>query len=283
MTCQLIESHACFGGTQYVYSHWSASTNSEMRFAIYLPPSKIEHTHFSVLYWLSGLTCNEQNFITKSGAQRVAADLGLAIVIPDTSPRGLNLPGDKSSYDIGEGASFYLDATKKPWADHYRMYTYISCELPQVIADNFPINPKRQGIFGHSMGGHGALSIGIKNNHLFQSISAFAPVCAPTATPWGMNAFREYLGDNPQAWQQYDASYLIKKQGWPHGEILIDQGELDPFLEEQLKPQLFKQACLHAQVPLSLRMHKKYDHSYYFVATFIENHLHFHANNLRKL
>ena len=272
---QLIESHACFGGTQQIYSHWSESTNSEMRFAIYLPP-KIDQELVPILYWLSGLTCNEQNFITKAGVQRIAAQLGLAIVVPDTSPRGLNLPGDNIAYYFGEGASFYLDALIKPWADHYLMYTYITCELPQLMADNFPIDSNRQGIFGHSMGGHGALSIGIKNNQLFRSISAFSPICAPMITPWGVNAFQGYLGDNQHVWKEYDSCHLIKNHGWPHGEILIDQGESDPFLDEQLRPELFAEACMQAHVPLNLRMHKQYDHSYYFVSTFIEDHLNFH-------
>jgi len=279
MSCQLIETHQCFGGIQNVYSHWSGATNSEMRFAIYLPPAA-EKKLVPVVYWLSGLSCSEQNFITKAGAQRVAAELGLAIVVPDTSPRGLNLPGDTKSYDFGEGASFYIDATEKPWSEHYRMYTYISGELPYVIAYNFPVDKTRQGIFGHSMGGHGALSVGIKNNQLFHSISAFAPISAPMLTPWGINAFRGYLGDNQRAWQQYDACHLIKTHGWPHGEILIDQGLSDPFLKEQLKPELFSAACLQANVLLNLRMQEKYDHSYYFVSTFIEEHLHFHAKNL---
>lgn len=283
MTCQLIDSYTSFGGQQRVYSHWSNATNSEMRFAIYLPPSAIKHASYPVLYWLSGLTCNEQNFITKAGAQRVAAELGLAIVVPDTSPRGLNLHGDNTSYDFGEGASFYLDATEKPWVDHYRMYTYISRELPRIITNDFPIDPKRQGIFGHSMGGHGALSIGIKNNHTFKSISAFAPICAPMLTPWGINAFRGYLGENQEVWQHYDSCHLIKTLGWPHASILIDQGSADPFLEKQLKPELLTASCLQANVSLNLRMQKNYDHSYYFVSTFMEDHLRFHAKNLAGL
>lgn len=279
MTCQLIETHACFGGVQSTYSHWSNATNSEMRFAIYLPP-QANHKKVAVLYWLSGLTCSEQNFITKAGAQRVAAELGLAIVTSDTSPRGLNLIDEKAAYDFGEGASFYVDATEAPWATHYQMYTYISSELPAVIADYFPVDTNRQGIFGHSMGGHGALTVGIRNSQCFSSISAFAPISAPMNAPWGVNAFKGYLGDNLKTWQQYDARHLITTYGWPHGEILIDQGDSDPYLNDQLNPILFATACLQAGVSLTSRMQQNYDHSYYFICTFIEDHLRFHARNL---
>lgn len=279
MTCKLIETHTCFGGIQSVYSHWSEATNSDMRFAIYLPPQATQKP-VPVLYWLSGLTCSEQNFITKSGAQRIAAELGLALIIPDTSPRGLNLACDTASNDFGEGASFYVDATEKPWASHYHMYTYISAELPEMIVQHFPVDAKRQGIFGHSMGGHGALTIGIRNTHRFRSLSAFAPISAPMVVPWGINAFERYLGNNQQTWQQYDACSLLKAQGWPHGEILIDQGTSDPYLDNQLKPTLFAAACLQAKVALNLRMQENYDHSYYFISTFIDDHLRFHAKNL---
>jgi S-formylglutathione hydrolase len=279
MTYRLIEAHQSFGGIQSVYAHQSDETQCEMRFAIYLPPAA-QQKFVPVLYWLSGLTCSEQNFITKAGAQRLAAELGLAIVVPDTSPRGLKFPAHLNTENIGEGASFYVDATEMPWVDHYRMYSYISNELPQVIASNFPIDKKRCGIFGHSMGGHGALTIGLRNHQKFHSLSAFAPICAPTQTPWGINAFHNYLGDNKKTWQQYDACHLIRTYGWSHGEILIDQGHADPFLEEQLKPELLSAACLQANVPLNLRMHEKYSHNYYFIATFIEDHLRFHAKKL---
>lgn len=279
MTLRLIESHQCFGGVQSVYSHWSESTQSDMRFAIYLPPAAVEKPA-PTLFWLSGLTCTEQNFITKAGAQRVAAELGLAIVVPDTSPRGLNINGDKESEDFGEGASFYLDATEMPWLDHYRMYTYISKELPAVITHNFHVNQRRYGIFGHSMGGHGALMIGLRNHQLFHSLSAFAPICSPTQTASGIKAFLGYLGDDEGTWKQYDACNLVMTHPWPNGEILIDQGSDDPFLVDSLKPELFEAACLQANVPLNLRMHKKYGHNYYFIATFIEDHLRFHAKKL---
>ena len=282
MTYRLIEAHQCFGGIQSVYAHWSEEIQSEMRFAIYLPPAA-EQKFVPVLYWLSGLTCSEQNFITKAGAQRLAAELGLAIVVPDTSPRGLNLRGNLDTENIGEGAGFYIDATEMPWVDHYRMYSYINNELPQVIAANFPVDKRRCGIFGHSMGGHGALIIGLRNHQQFHSLSAFAPICAPTQSPWGIKAFQSYLGDNKKTWQQYDACNLIRTHGWPNGEILIDQGRADPYLEEQLKPELFETACMQMNVPLDLRLHDKYGHNYYFIATFIEDHLRFHAKKLGNL
>lgn len=279
MSCRLIESNRCFDGIQGVYAHWSEATNSEMRFAIYLPPAA-EDTLVPVVYWLSGLSCSEQNFITKAGAQRAASQLGIAIVVPDTSPRGLSVFNDMQQDNLGEGASFYVDATQAPWCDHYQMYTYISRELPRVVAEYFSVDAARAGIFGHSMGGHGALMIGLRNNQLFRSLSALAPVCAPTQTPWGVKILHSYLGDNQQTWRQYDSCHVIKTYGWPHGEILIDQGSADPFLPEQLKPELFSEACLEANVPLNLRMHEDYGHNYYFIATFIEDHLRFHANKL---
>ncbi|KTD57728.1 S-formylglutathione hydrolase [Legionella shakespearei] len=279
MSFRLIETHRCFAGYQNVYAHFSESTQSDMRFALYLPPAA-EQKPVPVLYWLSGLTCTEQNFITKAGAQRMAAELGLAIVAPDTSPRGVTEQEDSKRDNFGEGAGFYLDATQMPWKKHYRMYSYISRELPDFIAENFPVDKNRMGIFGHSMGGHGALTIGIRHPELFRSLSAFSPICAPTQAPWGQNAFQGYLGDKEQGWGVYDASQLIIKHPWPHGEILIDQGMADPFLEEQLKPELFVAACKEAHVPLQLRMHEQYGHNYYFIATFIEDHLRFHAKKL---
>ncbi len=279
MTYQLIEAHQCFDGIQSVYTHWSDEIQNDMRFAIYLPPAA-EQRIVPVLYWLSGLTCSEQNFITKAGAQRIAAELGIAIVAPDTSPRGLKMVGAIEEEYVGEAASFYVDATEMPWVDHYRMYSYISSELPHIIAENFPVDKRRCGIFGHSMGGHGALTIGLRNHQLFRSLSAFAPLCAPTQASWGRNAFQSYLGENQRTWQQYDACHLMRAHPWPHGEILIDQGNADPYLVDQLKPDLFEAACMQVNVPLNLRMHEKYDHNYYFIATFIEDHLRFHAKNL---
>lgn len=279
MSFRLIETHRCFAGQQNVYSHFSESTQSDMRFALYLPPAA-EQKPVPVLYWLSGLTCTEQNFITKAGAQRMAAELGLAIVAPDTSPRGVTLQEDSSRENFGEGAGFYLDATQMPWKKHYRMYSYISRELPGFIAEHFPVDHNKMGIFGHSMGGHGALTIGIRHPELFRSLSAFSPICAATQVPWGQNAFQGYLGDEELNWQDYDATELIIKHPWPNGEILIDQGTADPFLEKQLKPELFMAACKKANVTLKLRMHKHYGHNYYFIATFIEDHLRFHAEKL---
>ncbi len=279
MSVRSIEINKCFGGTQTVYTHWSEATQSDMRFALYLPPQAKQRS-VPVLFWLSGLTCTEQNFITKAGAQRMASALGLALVAPDTSPRGLNLKSGTERENFGEGAGFYLDATELPWSKHYHMYSYISKELPELITGHFPIDPKRCGIFGHSMGGHGALTIGLRNPQLFHSLSAFAPICSPTKAPWGINAFQGYLGEDQQKWQQYDACELLKTHSWPHGEILIDQGTADPFLEEQLKPELLSAACLQAKIPLNLRNQEDYGHNYYFISTFIEDHLHFHAQQL---
>lgn len=279
MSIRSIEMHRCFDGTQAVYTHWSETTHSEMHFAVYLPP-QAEQQAVPVLFWLSGLSCTEQNFITKAGAQRMASLLGLALVTPDTSPRGLDLKSSVVREHFGEGAGFYLDATELPWSQHYQMYSYINKELPQLIASNFPVDMTRCGIFGHSMGGHGALTIGLKNPELFRSLSAFAPICSPTKAPWGINAFKGYLGNNPKAWLQYDACELLKNSTWPHGELLIDQGDADPFLETQLKPDLLITACQQADIALNLRRHKHYGHNYYFIASFIEEHLQFHANQL---
>ncbi|HRD70777.1 MAG TPA: S-formylglutathione hydrolase [Legionella sp.] len=279
MALELIETHGAFGGTQKVFSHRSAVIKSDMRFAIYMPPAAKEKS-VPVLYWLSGLTCNEQNFITKAGSQRMAAQLGIAIVVPDTSPRGVDPKQETLPDNVGEGAGFYVDATMTPWQAHYQMYSYISKELPLLINNHFPVDKERCGIFGHSMGGHGALIIGLSNPDKYRSLSAFAPICAPTKTPWGRNALLNYIGTNEENWRAYDASQLIIDKPWPHGEILIDQGGDDPFLAEELKPELFKEACHEAQVPLQLRIQQGYDHSYYFVASFIEDHLLFHAKHL---
>lgn len=246
-----------------------------MRFGIYLPP-QAEKAPVPVLYWLSGLTCTEENFVVKAGAQRVAAELGLAIVAPDTSPRGLNLPGDALSYDFGVGAGFYVDATEKPWSDHYRMYSYVKDELFDLVAANFPIDAKQVGIAGHSMGGHGALTIGLKNPDRYRSISAFSPISSPMHCPWGEKALTGYLGTGRGAWEEYDAASLIRRRGWKGGPILVDQGTDDQFLQNQLKPELLKEACNAAGVPLKLRMQPGYDHSYFFISTFIEDHLRFH-------
>jgi S-formylglutathione hydrolase len=279
MTLTLISEQKCFSGYQKIFSHHSTATKSQMRFAIYLPPH--DNKNLPVLYWLSGLTCTEENFITKAGAQRVAAELGLIIVVPDTSPRGLNIPGENDSYDFGTGAGFYLDAVVEPWAQYYRMYSYITQELTKLINDNFPVDPHRTGIFGHSMGGHGALTIAIKNPAIFKSVSAFAPICAPMQSVWGKKAFTGYLGEDQTLWQHYDATALIKTLGWQGPEILIDQGTADEHYKDgKLNPGSFAKACEIAGVKLQLRLQEGYDHGYYFISTFIEDHLRFHFSNL---
>ncbi|ARB93690.1 S-formylglutathione hydrolase [Legionella longbeachae] len=280
MTIDLIEEHYCFGGIQRVYAHQSSVNHCMMRFGIFLPP-QIHTQCVPVLYWLSGLTCTEQNFITKSGAQRMAAQLGLALVTPDTSPRGVHLPGDQDSYDFGIGAGFYVDATQDPWEKYYQMSTYVCEELPNLLQRYFPLDEQACGIFGHSMGGHGALTLAFKNPKKYRSVSAFSPICAPTQCAWGQKAFTGYLGEDEEQWRGYDACHLIVERGWPHKKILIDQGTQDPYLQEQLKPELFQQACLNASVDLNLRMQEGYDHSYYFIASFIEEHLTFHASLLK--
>jgi S-formylglutathione hydrolase len=251
-----------------------------MRFGVYLPP-QAETRPVAALYWLSGLTCTEENFIVKAGAQRVAAELGLALVVPDTSPRGLKIPGEAESYDFGLGAGFYVDATQPPWSHGYRMYSYVAKELPQLVAAEFPIDPDRVGIFGHSMGGHGALTIALKNPDDYKSLSAFAPIASPMRSPWGEKALTGYLGPARAAWREYDASSLLEERGWRGPPLLVDQGTQDQFLEKQLKPQLLEEACRRSGVALELRLQAGYDHSYFFIATFIEDHLRFHARNLR--
>ncbi|MFT5643824.1 MAG: S-formylglutathione hydrolase [Janthinobacterium sp.] len=274
-----ISQNKCFGGMQGVYSHESQETGCTMRFAVFIPP-QAKNGPVPVLYWLSGLTCSEENFIFKAGAQRVAAELGIAIVCADTSPRGLAIAGDVASYDFGVGAGFYVDATVAPWSRGYRMYSYITKELFALVASSFPVDAARAGISGHSMGGHGALTIALKNPALFQSVSAFAPICAPARCAWGEKALTGYLGTDRNAWREYDATALIEDVGWKGPAILVDQGSSDQFLEAQLKPELLQQACQQMHVPLELRMQAGYDHSYYFIASFIEDHLCFHAANL---
>lgn len=249
-----------------------------MRFSVYQPPQVAFHPA-PVLYFLSGLTCTEENFMAKAGAQRLAAELGLILVAPDTSPRNTGIPGEDDDWDFGTGAGFYVDATQAPWNQHYRMYSYVVEELPALIEKHFPARSDRQGIFGHSMGGHGALVCALRNPERFQSVSAFAPICAPMQCPWGQKAFTHYLGENREEWRVYDASELVLTATFA-SPILIDQGTADKFLTPQLKPNLFEQACIRAGQPLILRMQEGYDHSYYFIATFIENHLRHHANVL---
>ena len=279
MTITTLSQNRCFGGVQGTYAHESTETGCTMRFGVYLPP-QAQKGRVPSLYWLSGLTCTEENFIVKAGAQRVAAELGLAIVVPDTSPRGLNLPGEAESYDFGLGAGFYVDATEEPWVRGYRMYSYVTRELPKTIAASFPVDPSRAGIFGHSMGGHGALTIALKDPHAYRSVSAFAPICSPMRCPWGKKALAGYLGGDSARWRDYDTTSLLEDRGWGGPPLLVDQGTKDPFLDDQLKPDLLKETCVQRNIPLELRMQEGYDHSYFFIASFIEDHLRFHARLL---
>jgi S-formylglutathione hydrolase len=251
-----------------------------MQFTLYLPP-RAESEPVPVLYWLSGLTCTEENFTIKSGAQRYAAELGIALVAPDTSPRGLGLPGEDDDWDLGTGAGFYVNATEAPWAGHYNMYDYVACELPALVESAFPLMPDRRSVSGHSMGGHGALIVALKNPGMFRSVSAFAPICAPMDCPWGRKALSHYLGDDESAWEAWDATRLIRRSG-SDLPLLVDQGDADDFLEEQLKPALLREACEEAGHPLTLRLQPGYDHGYFFVSTFIGEHLAWHARALRE-
>jgi len=274
-----IEIHACFGGSQEVWQHSSDALDCNMRFGIYLPSAALQARACPVLYWLSGLTCSEQNFINKAGAQQHADQHGIIVVTPDTSPRGDDVPND-DAYDLGQGASFYLDATAQPWAEHYRMHEYVVHELPSLVEKHFPANNVRS-VSGHSMGGHGALTIALRNPGYYRSASAFSPIVAPSQVPWGIKAFSTYLGDDPTTWQQYDAVKLIESGHQPPP-LLVDQGDVDPFLEEQLKPQLLQTACDKAGVALELNMRPGFDHSYYFIASFIADHIAFHAKHLQR-
>lgn len=276
---QQLSANRMFDGVHEVWTHESWACGCAMRFAIYLPP-RTSDAPVPALYWLSGLTCTDENFGTKAGAQRLAAELGMALIMPDTSPRGLNLPGEDESYDFGSGAGFYLNATEAPWAAHYNMYNYVVEELPALINETFPIDPQRISISGHSMGGHGALTIALKNPDKYRSVSAFAPIVAPTQVPWGQKAFAGYLGSDQSTWQEYDATALVSRMQFPD-EILIDQGGADDFLLSELKPELFQAACQEAGQPLTLRLQPGYDHSYFFIASFIEDHLRFHAERLQ--
>jgi S-formylglutathione hydrolase len=276
---ELISEHACFDGSQRFYRHESSAIGLPMRFSIYLPPGA-EASKLPVLFYLAGLTCTEETFAAKAGAQRIAAREGMILVSPDTSPRGANVPGESDNWDLGTGAGFYVDATREPWAPHYRMYSYI-LELRELVMANFPADPTRTGIFGHSMGGHGALVMALRNPALFRSVSAFAPICAPIHSPWGEKAFGAYLGTDEAAWRSYDAAELMSgmQAPFPQG-ILIDQGLADKFLAEQLHPDAFEQACRKAGQPFELRRHPGYDHGYYFISTFVEDHLRFHRERL---
>jgi len=270
--------HLCFGGSVGFYEHDSAETGGRMRFALFLPP-QAERGKTPVLLYLAGLTCTDETFMTKAGALQEAARLGLALLAPDTSPRDRRHPGDDASWDFGLGAGFYVDATQAPWSDGYRLYSYVAGELPEIVDREFPVDSTRWGIFGHSMGGHGALVVGLRNSERFRSISAFAPIAAPMQSPWGEKAFSNYLGPDRATWRAYDASELVK-DGARAGEILIDQGLEDQFLALQLKPELFEAACAQSNQPLILRRHGGYDHSYYFIQSFVADHLRHHSRIL---
>ena len=273
----LIQEQKCFGGRQVRYKHNSAVLNCDMQFSVFLPPQAAERK-VPALYWLSGLTCSDENFSVKAGAQRVAAELGIALIIPDTSPRGDGV-ADDPAYDLGQGAGFYVNATQAPWAQHYQMYDYILTELPTLLETELPLSDQR-AISGHSMGGHGALVLALRNPQRFTSVSAFAPIANPLNCPWGQKAFTAYLGEDRATWEEYDASLLLAQY---RGDLpmLVDQGDADNFLSEQLKPQTLYTAGMQAKANLLLRMQPGYDHSYYFIASFIEEHLRFHAGYLQ--
>ncbi|QEY64570.1 S-formylglutathione hydrolase [Metapseudomonas lalkuanensis] len=280
MTLEIVSSNKSFGGWHKRYRHRSTSLNCDMVFAVYLPPQAEQGAKLPVLYWLSGLTCTDENFMQKAGAQRLAAEFGLIIVAPDTSPRGAEVPGDPdNAWDFGLGAGFYLNATQEPYARHYRMHDYVVHELPALIEANFPVSGKR-GISGHSMGGHGALVCALRNPGRYQSLSAFAPISNPMACPWGEKAFSRYLGDDRGRWREWDASVLIA-EATERLPILVDQGDRDDFLATQLKPEVLQAAAKAAAHPLTLRLQPGYDHSYYFIASFIGDHLKHHAEALK--
>lgn len=281
---QLLSSHRLFDGSQNRYKHGSKSLNCEMTFSIYLPPETPSRPGNSrkvpAVYWLSGLTCTDENFATKAGAQRAAAKLGISLVMPDTSPRGEGVAEAKDAYDLGLGAGFYVNATQEPWSRHYRMYDYIVDELPALIEQQFPVSDMRS-ICGHSMGGHGALMIALRNPQRYLSVSAFSPIVNPTTSPWGRKAFSHYLGDDIKSWWAYDATLLVEAARAPeHLPMLVDQGDADEFLAEQLKTERFIGACKAANYPAQINMREGYDHSYFFISTFIEDHLRFHAKAL---
>ena len=277
MSIENLSVNKCFGGWHKQYSHNAKTLNCSMRFAIYLPPQASKENRVPVLYWLSGLTCTDENFMQKAGALRMAAELGIAIVAPDTSPRGDEVADDEG-YDLGKGAGFYLNATEAPWKKHYQMYDYIVSELPTLIEANFPVLTKR-AIAGHSMGGHGALTIALRNPELYASVSAFSPIVNPMNCPWGEKAFTAYLGNDQSKWRQYDASELML-EATKFVPAFVDQGLSDSFLNEQLKTEVLEAAARKVSYPLQVRMHEGFDHSYYFISSFIDEHLRFHAKHL---
>ncbi len=278
---ELVSSHACHGGEQRFYRHDSKTIGLPMKFSVYLPPQAV-HGRVPALFYLAGLTCTEETFAIKAGAQQYAAQHGLALVAPDTSPRGAGVPGETDAWDFGVGAGFYVDATEAPWSAHYRMYSYVADELRRTVSAELPIDGARLGIFGHSMGGHGALVLALRNPDVFRSVSAFAPIAAPMRCPWGEKAFSGYLGADRETWKRYDASELVARadaRKFAEG-ILIDQGLADQFLATQLNPDVFETACDAAGQPLTLRRHLRYDHGYYFIQSFIEDHVAHHARVL---
>ncbi|MEA9389229.1 S-formylglutathione hydrolase [Acerihabitans sp. TG2] len=275
---ECIDQHRLFGGQQLRYRHHSASTGGIMTYSLFLPEPLSHRAPPHVVYWLSGLTCNDENFTLKSGAQRLAAQLNLMLVMPDTSPRGAQVP-DAEAYDLGQGAGFYVNATQSPWSGSYNMFDYVATELPALVAQQHP-NGGRQAIMGHSMGGHGALMLALRHPGRFCSASAFAPIVNPSLVPWGRKAFSQYLGDDPQVWQRYDTCHLLANEQAKPLPILIDQGDADPFLGEQLQPEKLAELALSKNWPLTLRWQPGYDHSYFFIASFIDDHLRFHASYL---
>ncbi|HEX6374496.1 MAG TPA: S-formylglutathione hydrolase [Allosphingosinicella sp.] len=278
MTLETLSSARSFGGIQLACRHASRETGTDMVFGLYLPPQAEAGQPLPVLWYLSGLTCTHANVVEKGQYQRVCAELGLILVAPDTSPRGPGVPDDPD-YDLGQGAGFYVDATQEPWARHFRMESYICDELPEVIAGQFPVDPDRQSIMGHSMGGHGALTLALRRPGRYKSVSAFAPIVAPSQVPWGRKAFAAYLGPDEEVWHRHDAYSMIFVGRTVPG-LLIDVGDADPFLEEQLKPELLRGVCVEAGIDITLRMQPGYDHSYYFISTFMEDHLRWHWQRL---
>lgn len=277
-----IADQRCFGGRQLRYRHHSQSLNCAMHFSVFLPP-QAESAPVPVLFWLSGLTCSDENFVQKAGAQQFATHYGVALIAPDTSPRGEGVADDpEGAYDLGLGAGFYVNASQAPWAEHYQMESYISDELSELVGAHFPVDMSRCGLFGHSMGGHGALTLGLKHPQRFHSLSAFAPISSPINCPWGEKALGAYLGDDRQHWQQADSCALLRERGAKAPPILVDQGSADNFLEDQLKPELLQAAASAGGANLTLRMQLGYDHSYFFIASFIEDHIRFHAEQLNE-
>lgn len=277
-----VSSNKSFGGLQKIFSHESKILKCPMKFAIYLPPQAEDNNKLPVLYWLSGLTCDETNFIQKAGAQRYAAEHGIIIVCPDTSPRGKNIPGEDDSWDFGSGAGFYVDATEEPWKGHYNMFSYVNIELNEIINANFPVDPAKQSIFGHSMGGHGALISALKNPGLYKSVSAFAPISNPIKSPWGVKALGGYLGSDTAKWSEYDATELVKNYNGPPLELFIDQGTADQFYtDKQLLPENLVESCKNNHMACILQMRKDYDHSYFHIASFVGEHIAYHAKYLK--